>query len=66
MQSANRTDASALVAFWLPLLLLPVLVLPFSADPFEQPALIRATVARAASGHRLLLRFFTAASLDRS
>src|SRR6266545_3988658 len=37
------------------LLAVPVPVLPFSAEPFEQPAPISATVARAASGRRVLL-----------
>jgi hypothetical protein len=46
------------------LLAVPVPVLPFSADPFQQPAPIRATMARATSGRSVLVRV-TAASLDR-
>jgi hypothetical protein len=76
MHSANFTASSRLVAFLLPPLL------PFSEDAFEQPAPIRATMARAASGRSRLLMFspcgdcvdtgslpivlVTAASLDRA
>jgi hypothetical protein len=49
------------VSVWLAVsVLLTVPVLPFSADPFEQPAPIRATVARAASGRSFLIMFFLA------
>src|SRR6266540_7113312 len=72
MHSTNFTALSRLVAVLLPLLLLLVVtvllplllvlvpVLPFSADPFEQPAPIRATMARAASDRSLLLMFLPA------
>jgi hypothetical protein len=68
MHSASFTALSRLVAFLLPPLpaapALPVLpavpVLPFSADPFQPPALIRATMARAASGRSFYSCLFPA------
>jgi hypothetical protein len=56
MHSANFTALSRLVAFLLP----PLLPLPVSAGVFEQPALIRATTARAASDRSFLLMFLPA------
>ena len=47
--SANLTAFSRAVAFWLPA------VLPLPADPFEQPAPIRASRARTASGLSVLV-----------
>jgi len=56
MHSANFTALSRLVAFLFP----PLLQVPFSAGVFEQPALIRATMARPASGRRFYSCFLPA------
>jgi hypothetical protein len=64
MHSENFTALSRSVATLLPPvpaplavpLLLAVPVLLFSADPLEQPALITASMASAASGRNVLLR----------
>jgi hypothetical protein len=53
MHSANFIACSRVAAVLLP----PLLPVPVSARAFEQPAQIRATMARAASGRTVLLMF---------
>jgi hypothetical protein len=56
MHSVNFSALSRRVVFLLPLVpvLLAVPVLLFSADPFEHPALITASIAKAANGRSVL------------